>query len=384
MKLVLIDDEEQILKALKNEIQLIFSEDDLTISCHTDPGKALDEIRGDHNDIFLTMTDLRMPSQNGTAVLEEIADIDPDIQTILITGYSDLPDIQKAVAASIQGLIFKPWSQNELFTAITKAKKQWYALKEYEKIKREWDIQIRMASQFQQTLFPDARYELAPAIINLLYQPLEAYGNGGDFYELQREPDGSFCLLYGDASGHGIRAAYISIAVKTITTMMKREGPGQFKDPAALLDAINSALTAVIGTENSDFFALAALSYNPETKELQFCGAGQPPLFLLRNKRISRLSSAGNLVLGVTEENHFQSQRIAVAPGDRLVITSDGIFEAMSECYCEAFRSFEEMIIGTGEIEGQELLNRFREKYAPSCFSDDITLGIIDFKTDKS
>ena len=72
-------------------------------------------------DVFLVISDLRMPEMLGSDLLLKIKDKYTDIITILLTGYLEVDEIMKAVKSGIFAYILKPWDEKYLLTEIGKA-----------------------------------------------------------------------------------------------------------------------------------------------------------------------------------------------------------------------------------------------------------------------
>jgi len=68
--------------------------------------------------------------------------------------------------------------------------------------------------------------------------------------------------------------------------------------------------------------------YDLRTRTLRFCNAGHnPPIVVRADGRVVRLS-AGGLVAGAFDTAHYEGGAIALEPGDRLCLFTDGLPEA--------------------------------------------------------
>lgn len=139
-KLLLIDDELHILKAIEREL----AEFELDIVIETDSEKAM-KILEDQN-IDIMFTDQRMPRITGLELIIHANKVSPKTISILMTGYTDLSII---ISAINEGRIFhylpKPWEQDELIKVINRAiehKKEQdekaFILNKYLVDKQEW------------------------------------------------------------------------------------------------------------------------------------------------------------------------------------------------------------------------------------------------------
>lgn len=115
MKILIIDDEQDILKALKREISQFFKYLEVYVCLNPcDAKKILIE-----NQIDLLLSDHRMPIQNGLDFLIEIRSHYPHIPFILMSAYQDIQVIISAInEGKIVGFLTKPWTQKELYQII--------------------------------------------------------------------------------------------------------------------------------------------------------------------------------------------------------------------------------------------------------------------------
>ena len=121
LEMVIVDDEARVTQSLEREIRLEFGTDTFGIVAFNSPLDAMSWIRANQSRIFLVISDLRMPEMDGSELLERIRADCPDIQTILLTAYTDTDIIQRAVSASIQSLLFKPWTKDRITAEVGKA-----------------------------------------------------------------------------------------------------------------------------------------------------------------------------------------------------------------------------------------------------------------------
>ena len=82
-KVLIVDDEESILKGIKLNLGRTF---DLTLA--NSPEDALNKIQQD-NSFEVVVSDMRMPGMDGATMLKKIKEENPDIMTILLTGHAD-------------------------------------------------------------------------------------------------------------------------------------------------------------------------------------------------------------------------------------------------------------------------------------------------------
>jgi sigma-B regulation protein RsbU (phosphoserine phosphatase) len=158
---------------------------------------------------------------------------------------------------------------------------------------------------------------------------LEAYGFtrpantvGGDFYDVLQMPDGRLVIALGDVSGKGSPAALLMALTLAILRTLVDEGLG----PAALAQRLNVQVAR--HAPGSRFVTMFLAVFDPITGALHYVNAGQNPPILRRvSGALERLTSGG-VALGMFELSAYTAGDTWLAPGDVLVLYSDGITEA--------------------------------------------------------
>ncbi len=191
---------------------------------------------------------------------------------------------------------------------------------------REEDLRRRdidLARQIQRSLLPPC--ETRFKTVETAGVSFSAEKIGGDCYDYLDFSDGSLGILIADVSGHGVAAALYMAAVKGALHAEAQ----RTSDPGELLGLTNAVLA--VNFDQAEMFATAFLfRVSPDGAEWSFCGAGHPPALCFRGDgSVERLDSSAT-ALGLFAETKFETQRITLAPEDRLVGYTDGIIEARS------------------------------------------------------
>src|SRR5215217_540068 len=147
------------------------------------------------------------------------------------------------------------------------------------------------------------------------------------------EPSSSWGVVIGDVSGKGAEAAAVlALARYTIRTLATRES-----HPSAVLDGLNEAMLRQ--RREHDNYKLCTVAYaSLETNEgdtehkakvTVCCGGHSPPFLLKADGSIYKIGQPGR-VLGVFDDTNLTEQEAHLAPGDVLVLYTDGVVEARS------------------------------------------------------
>ena len=146
---------------------------------------------------------------------------------------------------------------------------------------------------------------------------------GGDFYDIAALDDARVALLIADVSGKGAQAALFAVLARTLLqTAMAAQ-----TDAAEILAATNQALLA--RNPLNLFVTVLLVLIDTQTGMLSFCSAGHgAPLIRRADGSTSRVGARPSLLLGLIDAAPYTSHSLQLAPGDAVVLTTDGIEEA--------------------------------------------------------
>lgn len=112
-RLMLLDDEANVLGALVRTLRTTFAANDLRIECFSDAHSAL--LRARHVAFDLVISDYRMPAMNGVAFLQAMRTLQPDAERVILSASRDFEAVQHAInEAQIFRYLCKPWEADEL------------------------------------------------------------------------------------------------------------------------------------------------------------------------------------------------------------------------------------------------------------------------------
>ena len=239
-------------------------------------------------------------------------------------------------------------------------------------------IQMGLLPNPQETLGDDRRFRIAT-----LLEPARTVG--GDFYDcFMIDPDHLFFVI-ADVSGKGLPAALFMASVKShIKAAALRGGP---------LGEVLTRAQNEIGRENPEqlFVTTFAGLLDLQTGMVEFANAGHEPPFMRTPKGTpERMGADGGPPLCVVEDYQYTSDRRQLAPGEWMVVVTDGATEAMNPR--GEFFGIERLRTSLSwmadPIEPTDLVKRLREDVAR--FSDgaeppdDITLVALRWEGPRS
>lgn len=173
--------------------------------------------------------------------------------------------------------------------------------------------EVAAAEELQLLLMARASRPMPGFRLETVYRPMQQVG--GDFFLVQPcEEDNAIVAIVGDVSGKGLQAA---MRVSMILGVLQRDSMGR---PDHVLGKLNKALLA----QGDLGFTTACCVRLQADGSFSFANAGH------LNPYVGglELETAGALPLGIDEEATYPVSQGQLAPGERIVLLSDGVIEA--------------------------------------------------------
>jgi DNA-binding NtrC family response regulator len=119
-RILIVDDEPSVLRALHRALRLVFPPEGLLIEAFVEPEAAL--LRAGEQDFDVVITDFRMPGLSGADVLQVMKALQPDAVRIVLSATTEREDIIAVVnRAGVFRYLAKPWRLPELAAALREA-----------------------------------------------------------------------------------------------------------------------------------------------------------------------------------------------------------------------------------------------------------------------
>jgi serine phosphatase RsbU (regulator of sigma subunit) len=144
---------------------------------------------------------------------------------------------------------------------------------------------------------------------------------GGDFYDFKLREDGSLIVAVGDATGHGLPSGTLVTATKALFSVL---GDGQTL-PQALAEC-----SRALRRMNLRHLHMCLTMARITARTVTVCSAAMPPVLLYRARtaQVEELG-AGGLPLGSGLDAAWEERCAPLAPGDTLLLASDGFVELL-------------------------------------------------------
>lgn len=189
------------------------------------------------------------------------------------------------------------------------------------------ESELNVARDIQMDLLP----KVFPAFpgrpeVDIFSSLVSAKEVGGDLYDFYFLSEHHLCFTIGDVSGKGVPAAlFMAITMTLIRAASERDS-----DPARMMDKVNDDLSR--DNPNCIFVTLVVGVIDVRTGRILYANAGHnPPLVLRRAGAVELLSGQSGPAAGVIDGVAFELLETTLAPGDCLLLYTDGVTEAMDE-----------------------------------------------------
>ncbi len=186
--------------------------------------------------------------------------------------------------------------------------------------------ELRVASRIQLALLPK-RDPVVPGL-EISGRMKTAKEVGGDYYDyIPARSAGDFFVAIGDVSGKGVPAGLIMVMARSI---LRSLASGRDVDPKQVAVEANRLLKQDLKPGLFMSLLLARCDARRGAIKLAGCGHDRPIVFRARTRSVEKIE-LGGLVLGVVADNSKQvaEAEVELAPGDQLLLYTDGVTEAM-------------------------------------------------------
>lgn len=327
---LLVDDQPIIGEAVR---RMLAGDDAPAFHYCREPGAALDTAAALEPTVILL--DLVMPELDGIELLRRFRADERfrDLPIIVLSTKEDPAVKAEAFSLGASDYLVKLPDRVELVARIRHHSRGYTALVErnaaFEALRESRELlaaDIATAARYVRSLIP------APGPVGMLgaeWRFVPSASLGGDAFGYHAVDPDHVAIYLLDVCGHGVGAALLSVSV--LNAVRAEVLPStDFRSPESVLAALNRAFP--MERHNDMFFTIWYGVYERRSRRLRWAGGGHPPAFLVPRPPAGQgavaqaLDSDGPLV-GAIEGVAFSGGEVAVPPGSRLYLFSDGAFE---------------------------------------------------------
>lgn len=188
--------------------------------------------------------------------------------------------------------------------------------------KRLMDEELKTAYVIQRRLLPDKPPAVEGFSFAGINRPCRTVS--GDYYDFVERPDGRIYFVIADVSGKGVTASLLMAGLQAAFRIFTKADP----TPAVLVAQLNIALKENL--PQSKFVTLFAGRLTVADGVVEYTNAGHNPPLWVTSEGVRDLP-ATDLILGMFPKAEYRDQKLTMAPGDSLILFTDGLTEAENE-----------------------------------------------------
>ena len=385
-RILIADDQPDVLEALR----LLLKRHSYEVATVASPMAILEALNDRSFDLLLMDLNYARDTTSGRegldllAHLNELADAPP---VVVMTGWGSVGLAVEAMQRGVGDFVEKPWENARLLeilgkqVALGRTRREARRLETEQRLRndemvhelRKKDEEIEEARQIQQRFLPKEIPQIDGFEIAGAWQAARIVG--GDYFDVMKFDERSLALCIADVAGKGIPAALMMSNLQATV----RGFAGAAMSPRELCEKVNSSIARNIAADRFITFFYGLL--DARTRRLQFSNAGHnPPVHLCQDGSHTRLREGGD-VLGVFSNCTYEQSEVALAPGDRLVLFTDGVTEARNPAG-EEFGELRliDLLVANRGLGAAALQMRILDAVTEFCnadFADDATLIVL-------
>jgi len=226
------------------------------------------------------------------------------------------------------------------------------------------------AREIQQGLMPKQIPQIPGVEISGSWRPARIVG--GDYFDVFSFSERRVGICIADVSGKGMPAALLMSNLQAVVKALASENTF----PKELVEKVNRVMCR--NTTEAKFITLFYGLLEVDGKTLRYVNAGHNAPIVTRKDGAQVRLEKGGLILGIFEEHSYEEGEIELRPGDRLVMFTDGISEAVDGEGVEfGEKRMAELSRGARQLSAEALRRRLLERVTTFCagrFEDDVTL----------
>ena len=317
-RILIADDQPDLIDALR----LLLKGQGIETDAVTSPDAAIAALETRPFDLLLmdlNYTGDTTSGREGIDLLSRVQALDHLLPVVVMTGWGNVDIAVEAMRHGVRDFVQKPWDNAQLLATLRSEIEGGRARRRRDASDRR---ELAEALKIQQRLLPQQVPQIDGCELAASWQP--ASGVGGDCFDTLRFGETRLALSIADVVGKGIPAALLMSNLQAAVRAFASDAV----EPRDLCQRVNRILCGNIaeGRFISFFYCLV----DAAAGTLVYTNAGHYfPMLVHADGSFARLD-VGGPVLGVLPDADYQQAPVALTPGDRLVLFTDGLTEARS------------------------------------------------------
>lgn len=312
-RILLADDQGMVLEALR----LLLKQEGYEADAVTRPSEVLSALAVQDYDLVLmdlNYTQDTTSGREGLDLLTRIRTLEKDVPLVVMTAWGNMELAIEAMRRGARDFIQKPWKNQEVLEALRTH------ISDHEKALRQsslWKQEVDEARAVQQHFLGQPAPRVRGYEVCASSRPARALG--GDYFDISTISERETAICIADIAGKGVGAALLMSSLQAMLRSLRGQAP------ATVCAELNRILCQIApeGKFVSLFYGLLT-----EERRLVYCNAGHNPPILVRKDGSVLRPQSDDAVLGYFSDWAYRERALALGPGDRLLLFTDGMIEA--------------------------------------------------------
>ena len=385
-RILIADDQQDVLDALR----LLLKGHGYAIETVNSPADLLAAVTRQEFDILLIDLNYARDTTSGREgldVLSRLKQIEDAPPVVAMTGWATVGLAVEAMQFGVSDFVEKPWTNTKLLEILHKqvglgrerreslrrAAEEARAREEAMLHLQEQEREISEAKAIQEKLLPHEIPQMPGYEIASAWQSARLVG--GDYFDILPLDEKTLGVCIADVAGKGMPAALLmsnlQAAVRGLSSLAIA--------PNLFCSRLNSIVYR--NTESDRFITFFYAHLDGPTRRLSYVNAGHNPPFVVRADGSHERLREGGAVLGVFANRNYELGLAQLSPGDRLVLFTDGVTEAVNPAGEEFGEGrLLELLVDNRELSADELQAKILAtvaEFGGGRWQDDATLVVL-------
>ena len=332
-RILIADDQPDVLNALR----LLLKGQGYETEGVSSPAELLRAVEASEFDLLLMDLNYARDTTSGREgldLLSHLKETEDAPAIVVMTGWATVGLAVEAMQYGVADFVEKPWANARLLEILQKqialgrerrasrrrAAQEDQDHKDIALQFHQQEREVAEARSIQQGLLPGSIPQLGGCEIAGAWQPAQSIG--GDYYDVLAFDEATLGLCIADVAGKGLPAALLMSNLQAAVRGLA--------SPSLPPDGLCSRLNSLVchNTGNDRFITFFYAQLDGPSRLLRYTNAGHnAPILLHRDGSYERLEAGGG-VLGVFPHQTFATGAAQLAPGDRVILFTDGVTEA--------------------------------------------------------
>jgi sigma-B regulation protein RsbU (phosphoserine phosphatase) len=321
-KILVLDDEEDTQDLFLQKFRHRIEDGTYQFAFATSLAQTEELLAKESFDIFVS--DINVDGIDGVNLISRLRNDYALMRSVVISAYGDINTLRAVMRGGAHDFVVKPIDFKDLEDTLQKTAKVVEGLKQYEATNKKLSAisdELDISAKLQKSILPGN--VLKKGSIEIFADSIPAVEVGGDFYDFFWLDETKLGIVMADVSGKNVSAAMFGLIAKTLIKSFSRI----YSSPAECFKNVNEMICA----ENVATMFVTAMYGIVDTTEnkIIYTNAGHLPIAVIAPGKEPRfLECDPGIALGIFDEIEFVDHEYTFAPGESIMMYTDGIPEA--------------------------------------------------------